>query len=313
MKRSWLTGLLASLLLSASAWAAEPVIVDLDIGDDIDDAFALGLLVASPEIELLGISTAWGDTALRVRLVERFLRETGHDTIPVAQGLATVSQIGFSQARWAARGVLKPGVPASVDFILQKIRERPGQVTLLALAPLTNVAAALARDPATFRQLKRIVLMGGSVRSGYNKSDYLPPRPPDAEYNIAADVAAAKAVFASGVPLVMFPLDSTLVRLDDLHREALFSHGSPLTDAMATLYHPWAAAYQPWASSTPTLFDVVPVAALLDATLCPTVPLHISISADGHTPESAGTPNALVCLKADKSRLLERAMQAWLR
>lgn len=120
-------------------------------------------------------------------------------------------------------------------------------------------------------------------------------------------------MFASGVPLVMFPLDATLLRLDDLHREALFSRSSPLTDALATLYHPWAAAYQPWASSTPTLFDVVPVTALLDATLCPTLPLHIGISADGHTPESPGTPNALVCLKAVKSRLLERAMQAWLR
>ena len=73
------------------------------------------------------------------------------------------------------------------------------------------------------------------------------------------------------------------------------------------------AAHQSWASSRPTLFDVVPVAALLDATLCPTVPQHITVTADGRAPETPGTPNALVGLKADKTRLVERAMKAWLR
>lgn len=312
MKKT-LLALFCGLLISASALAGERVIVDLDIGDDIDDAFALGLLLASPELDVLGISTAWGDTALRVRLVERLLRETGHGAIPVAQGIKTTSQVGFSQARWAERGVLKPGVPASVDFLLEQIRLHPGQITLLALAPLTNLAAALERDPPTFRQLKRVVMMGGSVRSGYNKSDYLPARPPDIECNIAADVPAAQKLFAAGVPIVMFPLDSTLVRLDDLRREALFSQGSPLTDALTTLYHQWSNAYQPWASSTPTLFDVVPVASLLDPSLCPTVPLHISIGSAGETRETPGAPNAEVCLTLDKPRLLERLMQALLR
>ena len=73
------------------------------------------------------------------------------------------------------------------------------------------------------------------------------------------------------------------------------------------------AAFQPWASSTPTLFDLVPVAASLDATLCPTLPQHITVTADSRAPETPGTPNALVGLKADKTRSMKRAMKAWLR
>lgn len=307
----WLAALLVGVSLQASA--AEKVIVDLDLGDDLDDAFALSLVLASPELEVLGISTAWGDTGLRVRMVERLLRENGMSHIPVSKGLETQSQILFSQARWAQRGAVPANVPSSVDFLLQQIHKYPGQITLLALAPLSNIAAAIERDPATFRQLKRVVMMGGSLRSGYNKSDYLPVRPPDKEYNIVADIPAAQKLFAAGVPITMFPLDSTLVRLDNLRREALFSHGSPLTDALTLLYHQWSNAYQPWASDTPTLFDVVPVAALVDPGLCTTTPLRVEVGADGFTREKAGAPNADVCLKVDKSAVLELMMGRLLR
>lgn len=306
-----LAALLALVVLQATA--AEKVIVDLDIGDDLDDAFALSLVLASPELEVLGISTAWGDTGLRARMVERLLRENGRGQLPISQGLETQSQILFSQARWAQRGALPPNLPSSVDFLLQQIHKYPGQITLLALAPLSNIAAAIDRDPATFRQLKRVVMMGGSLRSGYNKSDYLPVRPPDKEYNIAADIPAAQKLFAAGVPITMFPLDSTLLRLDNLRREALFSHGSPQTDALTLLYHQWSNAYQPWASDTPTLFDVVPVAALVDPGLCTTTPLRIEVGADGFTREKAGAPNADVCLKVDKSAVLELMMGRLLR
>ncbi|MET0517819.1 MAG: nucleoside hydrolase, partial [Burkholderiaceae bacterium] len=86
-----------------------------------------------------------------------------------------------------------------------------------------------------------------------------------------------------------------------------------LTDALTLMYQQWTHAYQPWSSATPTLFDVVPVAWLLDPTLCPTTPLHIVVDAEGYTREAAGTPNAAVCLTADKWRVLERLMQALLR
>ncbi len=286
-----------------------PVIVDMDIGDDIDDAFALGLLLESPEFEIVGITTAWGDTALRVRLLERLLRDTGHPGIPVAQGIATASPQPFTQARYAARGVPPASPPPqAVDFILRQARLRPGQVTLLALGPLTNVGAAIARDPAAFRQLKQVVMMGGSVRAGYRKSQYVPNRPPDKEYNIASDVAGARALFGAGVPIVMMPLDATQIRLDEVERNALFGHGSPVTDTLALLYHQWIDAYQPWSSNMPSLFDVVPVAWLIDPRVCRPTPLHIDIGDDGLTRERPGTPNAAVCLASDQVRFIDVLM-----
>ncbi|WP_332878942.1 nucleoside hydrolase [Massilia sp. S19_KUP03_FR1] len=310
--------LLAALMLPmlASAQAAPaprlPVIVDMDIGDDIDDAFALGLLLASPGIEIVGITTAWGDTALRVRLLERLLRETGHSGIPVAQGIPTANPTPFTQARYAQRGAMPSMAPAAVDFLLQKIRQRPGQITLLALGPLTNVGAAIARDPATFRQLKQVVMMGGSVRAGYRKSQYVPQRPADKEYNIVSDVAGAQALFGAGVPIVMMPLDSTQIRLDEVERNALFGHGSPLTDALTLLYHQWIDAYQPWSSTMPSLFDVVPVAWLLDPQVCPTTLLRIAVNDDGMTRATPGQPNAAVCLASDQGRFFKVLMEGML-
>lgn len=313
--------LAAALAASAhAAHAAQPiaapapasdkpqVIVDMDIGDDIDDAFALALLLNSPDIEVVGITTAWGDTALRGRLLERLLRETGHSQIPVALGVATTSATPFTQARYAQRGATPAQAPPAVDFLLQQIKRRPGKLTLLALGPLTNVGAAIARDPATFGQLKQVVMMGGSVRAGYRKSQYVTPRPPDKEYNIGTDVPAAQALFQSGVPIVMLPLDSTQVRLDEVERNALFGHGSPTTDALALLYHQWIDAYQPWSSTMPSLFDVVPVAYLIAPIVCPTTPMRIVVSADGYTREQAGTPNAQVCLASDQDRFFTLMM-----
>src|SRR5215469_13457974 len=85
----------------------ELVIIDTDIGDDIDDAFAIGLALQSPELKILGITTAWGNTPLRARLTERFLKETGHADVPVAVGIEKYPAKGtlnFTQAQYAQRG-----------------------------------------------------------------------------------------------------------------------------------------------------------------------------------------------------------------
>ncbi len=206
---------------SAAASAQTKVILDTDIGDDIDDAFALGLALRSPEVKVVGITTAWGDTALRARLVDRLLRETHRAGIPIAVGIATKSKVRFTQARWARGGSAPLPRIDAVDFLLRTIRENPGEITLVSIAPLTNIGAAIDRDPATFRKLKRVVLMGGSIRRGYDDPDGHVVNTPSAEYNIASDVAAAKKLFASGVPIFMMPLDSTQLRLDGANRAAL--------------------------------------------------------------------------------------------
>jgi inosine-uridine nucleoside N-ribohydrolase len=306
-----LRGLFSILALSCAMLAQaapQKVIVDMDIGDDVDDAFALALLLQSPDIEIVGITTAWGDTALRAQLLERMLRETGHSRIPVAQGITTTGNPQpFTQARYAQRGKLPARIDA-IDFMLDQIKRQPGQITLLALGPLTNIGAAILRDPATFGKLKQVAMMGGSVRAGYRKSQYVPSRPADKEYNIVSDIASAQKLFASGVPIVMMPLDSTQIRLDEVERNALLGHGSPVTDALALLYHQWIDAYQPWSSNMPSLFDVVPVTWLIDPQSCPTTPLHIVVDNEGYTREQAGAPNAAVCLVSDQKRFFDIMM-----
>jgi len=306
----------ALFVLPGTAVAATPhqVIVDMDIGDDIDDAFALALLLQSPEIEVVGITTAWGDTPLRGRLLERFLRETGHAGIPVAQGITTANPTPFTQARYAQRGAAPLQAPQdAVDFLLREAARQPGQITLLALGPLTNVGAAIERNRTAFGQLKQVVMMGGSVRAGYRKSQYVPARPADKEYNIVSDIKGAQALFASGVPIVMMPLDSTQIRLDEVERNAIFGHGSPMTDAVTLLYHQWIDSYQPWSSNMPSLFDVVPVTYLIDPATCPVVPMQISVTDDGYTRETAGSPNAQVCLASDTPRFFNVVMQRLLK
>jgi inosine-uridine nucleoside N-ribohydrolase len=303
-----LRGLFSVLALSCAVLAQaapQKVIVDMDIGDDIDDAFALGLLLQSPEIDIVGITTAWGDTALRAQLLERMLRETGHRNIPVAQGIHTTGNPQpFTQVRYAQRGQLPAKIDA-VDFMLDQIKRQPGEITLLALGPLTNIGAAIARDAATFSKLKRVAMMGGSVRSGYRKSQYVPARPADKEYNIVSDIGGAQKLFTSGVPIVMMPVDSTQIRLDEVERNALLGHGSPVTDQLALLYHQWINAYQPWSSNMPSLFDVVPVAWMIEPSVCPVTPLRIVVDNEGYTREQPGKPNAQVCLVSDQKRFFD--------
>lgn len=217
--------------------AAERVVVSTDIGDDIDDAFALGLLLRSPQLQVLGIASAWGDTTLRAQLLQRLLQLAGRSEIPLAVGERTTSTIPFSQARWAAKGQLPGKLPDAAAMILQQARLHPGELTLLVLGPMTDAARAQQRDPAGFAKLKRIVAMGGSVRVGYGKSAYRPASAPAPEYNLLADVPAAQRVFAAGVPIVLLPLDATQITLEESERVALFAQGDGLTDALTQLYY----------------------------------------------------------------------------
>ena len=130
-------------------------------------------------------------------------------------------------------------------FLLDQIKQHPGEITLIAIGPETNLGAALARDPATFKKLKRIVLMGGSIRRGYGDVGYAPDRGPNAEYNIAMDIPAAQAVFTSAVPLYVMPLDSTQLKMDEVKRQMLFTQSTNLTDALTLLYEQWSRGYRP--------------------------------------------------------------------
>ena len=252
---------------AATPGTTEKIIIDTDIGDDVDDAFALALALSSPHLQILGITTSWGDSDLRARLVERFLKQTGHEGIPVAAGPQTQSHAPFTQAAWS-EAFPEPanGWPNAVDLILDQVRRNPGQVTLISLAPLSTVGALIQKDPVTFRKLRRVVMMGGSIRQGYGDLGYLPDRGPSAEYNIKMDIPAAKALFASGVPIDMMPLDSTQLKLDEVLRAILFSQKTPMTEALHALYQQWASYPN---NVTPTLFDAMAVAVVLQACALP--------------------------------------------
>jgi inosine-uridine nucleoside N-ribohydrolase len=277
-------------------------IIDTDIGDDIDDAFALALALHSPELHILGITTAYGDTELRARLLDRYLGAIGRADIPVAAGIATPHQNVFTQAAYAHQAPDRKH-PDAVAFLLHQIRAHPGQITLIAIGPLFNVQAAIESDPATFRELRRVVIMGGSIYRGYGDDKNGVPRPAEPEWNIKCDPAGARALLSSGVPVFVMPLDSTQIPLKTPAQGAIFSHGSPLTDQLTLLYHEWTGADQtgPTEWRTPTLFDPVAVAYAIRSELCPATPMRLQVDDNGLTRPVDGAPNARVCLKSDES------------
>jgi len=288
-------GLLVCLLCVGS-WAQsgrQKMIIDTDIGDDVDDAFALAFAVRSQEFQILGVTTTFGDTETRAKIADRFLAEVGRTDIPVLAGRPTATNNPMSQRHYAddAR-YTRSSHGDGVEFMLDQVRKYPGEITLIAIGPLMNVGAAIDKDLATFRKLKRIVLMGGSIRRGYADLGYTPPVPPSREWNILNDIPAAQKLFTSGVPLYVMPLDSTQLKLDEVKRAFLFSQGTPVTDALAVLYHLWS-------QETPTLFDPMTLVFAVKPELCPVQPMHIRVDDQGYTREEPGTPNAQVCLNSN--------------
>lgn len=277
----------------------EKIIIDTDIGDDIDDAFAVALAVRSPELQILGISTTFGDTEARAKILDRMLGEAGRSDIPVLAGIPTHTTNPMTQRRYGEGGHFARASHANaVDFILEQIRRQPGQITLVAIGPLVNVGALIEKDPQTFLRLKRVVMMGGSIERGYGDRWASPPPPPSAEWNIINDIPAAQKLFLSGVPLFVMPLDSTQLKLDEVKRAFLFRQGTPLTDALTLLYHQWG-------QQTPTLFDPMTIAFILNPQICPVQPMHIRVDDKGFTRPEPGAPNAQVCLHSDETAFFQ--------
>jgi len=292
--------LLLGLTLAASVSAASPrtpVILDTDIGTDIDDAFALALIINSPELELIGVTTVAGDTQARARLAAKMLWEAGGAwrKVPVYAGRPGTAQ-PIDQTRWAD-GFTSPVLHMSgaVEFMKAEVNRQPGKVTIIAIGELTNVAALLKSDPSMARKIRRIALMGGSIARGYG-----PDSKPEAEWNIKSNPEAAQTVFSSGVPLLVAPLDVTaMLQLDAAGRQRVFTHLTPVTNALTILYHLWG-------NETPTLFDPMAVAMLIDSNICETQQLAVEVDAKGFTRVAGGKPaNATVGMHADPKKFFE--------
>ncbi len=274
-----------------------PVILDTDIGTDIDDAFALALVMDSPELDLQGVTTVSGDTQARARLAAKLLSAAGgaFRRVPVYAG-EPGKPLPLEQGRWAEH-FTSPQLKSekAVDYLRREFNARPGQITLITIGPLTNIGELLKQDPGVAKKIPRIVMMGGSMARGYE-----PGSGPTPEYNIAADAPAAQAVFSSGIPLIVAPLDVTArLQLEGANLQRVFTHLTPVTDALTLLYHLWG---QP----APTLHDPMAIALFLDPSLCETKPLAVEVDAEGYTRVAEGKPpNATVALNVDREKFFK--------
>lgn len=305
------------MALSAQAWLANttlasdagqprepiPVIFDTDIGTDIDDAYALVQILHSPELKLLGVTTVSGDAVARARLAAKLLATAGGKWagVPVYAGTSNAPQY-IKQTEWAD-GFSSPSLhPAGgVAFMREQINAHPGEITIIAVGELTNVAALLESEPGIGAKIKAIALMGGSVVRGY-----APGSKPEPEWNIKSNAAAARTVFTSGVPLLVAPLDSTAdLKLTPEWRVRIFSRGTPLNDALAALDFIWLHT-NTWKGTTPTLFDELAVALVATPSIVPLTPMHLEVEADGLTRALEGrAPNARVALTSDPAAFLK--------
>jgi inosine-uridine nucleoside N-ribohydrolase len=215
------------------------VIIDTDPG--VDDAFALLLAMRSPELKIEGISAVAGNVPLEFTLPNalRMVEIAQRTDIPVAAGAKSPLARRLVTAAYAhgenglggavfPEPTAKPVAQPAAQFICEIVRKYPGEITLITLGPLTNVASALNSDSGLAGMIPRLVMMGGSL-SGGNIT-------PAAEFNVYVDPEAARIVFQSGIPITMVGLDVTRkTTLTDDHVRVLASAKNPVSQAAAKI------------------------------------------------------------------------------
>lgn len=273
-------------LYSAEASHRIPVILDTDIGDDIDDTWALGLLLQSPELDLKLVVGDYGKPEYRARLLAKFLQQAGHSDVPVGLGLDIAPRGEGPQAGWITNFALadyrgrvhKDGVQAMIDTIMaSKV-----PITLLAIGPMPNLAAALEREPK-IAQHARFVGMDGSVRVGYGGNAKV-----DAEWNVKADIKAAQRVFSAQWEMVITPLDTCgLIDLSGDRYRRVRDSANPIAAAVIDNYRVWSisqdAKNKAAESHSSTLFDTVAVYLAIQHDLCHMEPLGLRVTDEGFT------------------------------
>jgi len=174
---------------------------------------------------------------------------------------------------------------------------------------LTNVAALLESEPGIAHKIRAIALMGGSIYRGY-----APGSKPEPEWNIKSNAPAARVVFESGVPLLVAPLDSTAdLKLTPDMRVRLFSRGTPLNDALASLNSIWRHT-NTWKAENPTLFDVLAVELVNPRTPYPLTALHVDVTQDGLTqPVDGAKSNAAIALAVDAAAFMDAFVERLVR
>jgi inosine-uridine nucleoside N-ribohydrolase len=265
-----------------------PVVLDTDIGTDIDDTWALALLLNSPRLDLQLVATDSGNTRERARIAAKYLDEAGRGDVPVAIG-RSFDENPLPQSPWAGdyqlsshRGkVYENGVTALVDAIMNS----PEPVVLIVIGPASNIADALRQEPA-IAQKARVVAMSGSVDVGYGDKPQ-----PDAEYNVKTDPAATRAMYAAGWDVLLAPLDTCgTIQLKGGLYQRVHTSSKPSLLALMENYRTWSTR-ENWTKVDPavessTLFDTLAVALVVDQSWVDVEELKLEVTGDGYTRRS---------------------------
>ncbi len=289
------------------------IILDTDIGDDIDDALALAYALMCGEIELLGVTTVFRDTVRRAELACSVLEALGRSDVgvyaglgkplldPVAEGRAAIAAHRPHQMQAIERypASTPPADTRAVDFIVDTVMSGDGDVTLVPIGALTNIACAFALEPR-MADKARICLMGGCTNR---------VRP---EWNVLCDPEAARIVFGAGVPITMVGLDVTeRCRMNFDQVRAIGAVDRPINRLCLELIQLWGGDDP---EPRPLLHDPLAVAMVFDPTFCETRRMRIGVETrperlNGATVPARASdaePNADVCVAVDAPRFLDR-------
>lgn len=265
-----------------------PVILDTDIGTDIDDTWALAFLLRCPELDIKLITTATGNTYERARIVAKFLEIAGRTDIPIGIGLPLEGSPCY-QSEWVSDyeiekypgKILKNGIQA----IINTIKMASEEVIVLGIAPLSNLAAVLMQDPLIV-QKSRFIGMFGSIHKGYFDSDEIA-----AEYNVKLYPYSCREVFSSRWDKTITPLDTCgSVQLKGRKYEQVRDCSDPLIKAVMENYGCWTKhnknplyhGFDPMTESS-ILFDLVPIYLAFSGALLNVQNLDITVTDDGFT------------------------------
>lgn len=297
MRRLALAGAtVAALALAASAHAQPrpiPIIFDTDFGMvPQDDSFALMLALHSPELEILGVTTVAGNFSVEQATADalRVLEIAGRADIPVYRGANMPLMHEKSEFATTRHGQWWSDAPASpppggfarrkeeakiaAQYIVDTINARPGEITIMAIGPMTNVAMALRQEPGLAAKVKSLYIMGGAVAALPDGAGNMTP---NAEFNFWVDPEAARIALRSGIPIVLSPLNvSRKTSLDKEWYEKLVAADTPLTRLVRERMGP---VFEKDPGRKMLMFDQVTVASLVDPSLVTSTDLYVDVDA----------------------------------
>ena len=292
------------------ARAPGPVILDTDIGDDIDDTWALLLLLKAAELDLKLVVGDYGNPLYRARLLARLLDTLGHSDIPIGVGLTLddgITDARGQQSSWLGdyelgsyRGTVhEDGVQAIIDTIVAS----PTPITLLCLGPVPNIAEALRRNPQ-IADNARFIGMHGSIYKGYAGASA-----PAAEYNVKVHPQSLRAVFAAPWDCAITPLDTCgEVVLRGASYRRLYESQAPNMRVLMDNYRAWlpgAPFIDPnhdMSVTSTTLFDAVAVHLALGGDLVNLKRLPLRVTDDGYTVIDDALGHPVNCAMSWKNR-----------